>query len=294
MRMRVFCENVSQPEGPVSLEHGHWAVTDMKNGSVSRISANGTTRHMLADTGRPNGLAIDGANRLWVAESKYPALLTIGPDNTVTTITTGSADLPFLWPNDLCFGPDGAVYLTDSGLLVSDMADLESPAAAFDLAIDGRVFRYDPASDTLTVLDRGLRFTNGIAFGLDGASLYVSETMTGNIYRYPIQAGQVQGERELFNNVMPQPPESYGRVTGPDGMAFDRNGNLYVAVYGQGNITVLGPDGSVTQRLPLDGDCPTNIAFIRTGEYRALITEVSRNQLIMLETPTAGAPLIYP
>jgi gluconolactonase len=35
------------------------------------------------------------------------------------------------------------------------------------------------------VLDRGLRYTNGIAFGPDGR-LYVAETLSGDIFAYDL------------------------------------------------------------------------------------------------------------
>ena len=98
----------------------------------------------------------------------------------------------------------------------------------------------------------------------------------------------------MFGNVMINLFREHGRVAGPDGMAFDLEGNLHVAVLSQGDITVLNPDGSVKKRLVIDGTFPTNIAFARAGERRALVTEGSKNQLLMLETPADGLPLYSP
>ena len=44
----------------------------------------------------PNGLALESEGDLWVAESKVPALLKLTMDGELTTISTGSPDLPFL------------------------------------------------------------------------------------------------------------------------------------------------------------------------------------------------------
>jgi len=290
----IFRQDVSDPEGPVCLPDGSWAVTEMGRGVVSHISADGKVKCVIAHTGRPNGVALDGDGDLWVAESRFPALLKLTMDGEVTTVSKGHPDLPFLWPNDLCFSPDGAIYMTDSGILLADMQGIESPSAAYEVPIDGRIFRVDPVSGECTLLDQGLRFANGIAFGPGGEYLYASETLTGNIYRYRIVEGQVEGGRGLFANVMIKPPIEHGRVAGPDGMAFDVDGNLYVGVLVQGDITVLNPDGSVKERLVIDGTFPTNVAFARPGDRRILITEGSKNQLLMLETPAGGLPLYAP
>ena len=79
--------------------------------------------------------------------------------------------------------------------------------------------------------DGGIRFTNGIAFGPDQA-LYVNETLSGMVYRYPWSGGQV-GARANFGNVID--PQAAPGYNGPDGMKFDADGLLYesAGLYGQ-------------------------------------------------------------
>ena len=290
----IFCEDVSNPEGPVSLPDGGWLITEMNRGIISHISADGKEKRAIAKTGRPNGLALDGDGNLWVAESKYPALLKLSMSGEITTISRGLPEIPFLWPNDLCFGPDGAIYMTDLGILLNEMEVIDPPEAAYNLPIDGRVFRIDPETGDCDLLDRGLRFANGIAFGPDGGYLYVNETLTGNIFCYKFLDGQVVGERQFFGNVMTKACTEFGRLAGPDGMAFDADGNIYVGVLQQGDIAALGPDGSVVDRYPLPGNFPTNLAFDLPGRNRILITEGSNNQLLMLGIPQNGLPLYLP
>jgi gluconolactonase len=287
----VFAENVIDPEGPVRLPDGSWIITEMGRGIITHISADGKERREIARTGRPNGLARGRHGNLWVAESLHPALLRIGMEGDSTVISRGTDDLPFLWPNDLCFGPDGSIYMTDSGVLLERMQSHGNPAAVYAEEIDGRVFRVDPDSGECRILDRGLRFVNGIAIGPGGHHLYVSETLTGNIYRYKMGGDGMIAERQLFGNVMIQPPVEHGKVAGPDGMAFDAEGNLYVAVLTQGDITVLSHGGDVARRLSIDGAFPTNVAFAGPGERRIVVTEGSKNRLLMIEAPAEGLPL---
>ncbi len=125
---------------------------------------------------------------------------------------------PFLFLNDLAFGPNGDIFLTDSGILLDEVAPGGELAPNYrDLRYDGRVYRIDPRTRAVALIDRGLSFTNGVAFGPDG-HLYIAETLTGNIYRYACSAGSVTGARELFGNVI----EHYdpAELKGPDGMKF--------------------------------------------------------------------------
>ena len=290
----IFSNDVNKPEGPVSLMDGSWMIAEMGLGIISHFSANGKEKRIIAETGRPNGLALDGNGNLWIAESKYPAILKLSPSGDLTTISTGMHELLFLWPNDLCFGPDGALYFTDSGILLNDLVGIEEPEAVYDLEFDGRIVRIDPNTNICEIIDRGLRFPNGIVFGLGGEYLYVNETLTGDVFHYRIIDGRVEGSRQLFGNVMAKPCEKYHKMAGPDGMAFDKEGNLYVCVLQQGDITILPPDGSIIGHLPIFGKFPTNIAFSRSGKPQILVTEGSTNSLLKLDVQLGGMALYYP
>ena len=284
MDIRVLERNVKNPEGPVSLPDGSWIFTEMDIGAITHMASDGR-RRCVAVTGLPNGLALSADGRIWVAEAKQRALLAVSMDGTVETVSTGGEE-PFLLPNDLCFGPDGMIYLTDTGILHADMQKAVEPMGAYDLPYDGRLYVIDPKTGVSRILDRGFRLTNGIAFSPDGAYLYLAETLSGEIFRYRTGVW----EREPFGNVLKNSPRSYGRVAGPDGMACDVEENLYVAVIAQ-DVTVLAPDGRVLRRIELPGNNPTNLAFDVNEPTRLLVTESSRGELLTLEAPAAGAPL---
>jgi len=204
-------------------------------------------------------------------------------------VATNCDGEPFLFPNDLCFGPDGTLYLTDSGILVPNFCPGNKIRPDYmSLKYDGRVYRVDVGSGKVTMLDNGIQFTNGIAFGPDGL-LYVNETITGNIYSYGIENGSVAGRRTPFGNVIhPDAPPGF---KGPDGMAFSTDGRLYVAVFGQHDIIVLGKDGKVVERIETAGNLPTNLAFALPGNKRIAVTEYEHGQLEMYDVPTDGLPL---
>lgn len=282
----VHSSGLGYPEAPVPLPDGPVVVAELarSRGCVTLIDPAGAHRR-IAETGRPNGLALDRDGVLWVAESLEPAVLRLTFDGTVERTADRVAGEPLLWPDDVCLGPDGAVYLTDSGVLVSDFMDGDVPREGWaTLPLDGKVFRLDPSGGDGRVIDRGLAFVNGIAFGPDGL-LYVSETMTGNVYRY-----DASWRRQLFGNVLD--PECPGDgFRGPDGMAFDANGLLYVAVFGQGDITVLDGGGDLVCRERLQGSAPTNCAFSRDGTAALLVAEDEHGTIGRLELGVDGAQL---
>jgi gluconolactonase len=286
-----FTTGLGSPEGPVLLDDGGWLVVEMSadRGCVTRVSSDGGKKRAIAKTGRPNGLALDAKGFIWVAESLKPSLIRLSMDGKAELFAVECEGEPFIFPNDLAFGPDGALYLTDSGILVETiLIDGRVRDDYMDLSYDGRLYRIDIGRKRVEKLDSGIKFTNGIAFGPDGA-LYVNETITGNVYRYRSKAKGGLGERELFGNVLA--PGTYEGIVGPDGMKFGRNGNLYVTVYGQGDVTVLGRDGRVAERLKMKGRKPTNCAFGPEGQKKLYVTEVEFGAMEVLEAGTDGLPL---
>lgn len=290
----IFAQDLSAPEGPVLLPDRSWLIVEMgpDKGCITHISADGKGRRTIGRIGRPNGLAVDKEGAIWVAESvNPPSLVKVTMDGNVEVVLTQCDGMPFLFPNDLAFGPDGALYLSDSGVLFNQLA---APGDVIrhdfmDMAMDGRIYRIDLTTRHVETIDSGFRFTNGLAFGPD-KNLYVAETLTGMIYRYACAGGKVVGGREAFGQVIDRGKAS-GAFHGPDGMAFGVNGDLYVAVYGQGHIAVLGPDGTVVGRIPTKGARPTNLAFGAAGERKIYVTEDENGVIEAIDVDTDGLPL---
>ena len=285
-----FATGLNEPEGPVLLDDGSWLVVEMGPGSghVTHLSADGRSRRIIATTGRPNGLAIDGRNLIWVAESQHSTLLRLTFDGASEVFLADCDGVPLRFPNDLAFGPDGALYMTDTGIVISDFAPNNRIVSNWmDLPSDGKVFRIDTTTKEITLIDSGFRFTNGIAFDSEG-HLYVNETFTGNVYRYRQLAASL-GPRELFANVLSSPVSA--TLRGPDGMKFGLDGNLYVVVWGQGDVTVLDPQGNVIRRIPTPGKMPTNIAFGPPHSRMFYVTEIETGALVAFAADTDGLPL---
>ena len=293
----IWVDDLANPEGPVLLPDGSWALVEMhpERGWLLHLSADGSERQIIAKTGRPNGLCIDGDGTFWVAESvNPPSLLKIKWDGAkqvdVEVVLTADSDGPFLFPNDLAFGPDGLLYMTDSGVIQAEWRAMAPEERARQEA-DGRLYRIDIEKMSVEKLDSGLAFANGIAFGPDDA-IYVSTTLDGKVFRYGWNDGEI-GSRELFGDLLDPAKSDVEGLRGGDGMAFGEDGNLYCAVVGQGDVTVLGRGGEVVDRIQLAGPAPTNVAFGPDGEKKIYVTEQGVGHFEVHNVPTSGAALRY-
>ncbi len=165
--------------------------------------------------------------------------------------------------------------------------------------MDGRLYKVDTRTLEIEKLDSGFQFTNGICFSANH-QLYVNDLVTGMVYRYSWSGGKdgrLLGPREDFGNVhvsggvsggVPGGPPAF---RGPDGMAFDSDGKLYVAVYAQGDVTVLGKDGEVIERIPTPGNLPTNLCFGLAGQKKIYVTEYEQGCLECFDVDAGGLAL---
>jgi len=293
MRTGLLIDGLESPEGPLYLGNSQWLVTEMGSGAITKVGPAAWQRAKIATTGRPNGLAIDLGGAVWIAESLVPSVMRLDTSlGTPVVVTDTASDEPLLWPNDLCFGPDGTLYVTDSGIRIGDFEG-EGSGSKYDIELDGRVVAVDPLTGDARILDRGLQFANGIAIGPNNEFLYVNETLTGLIHRYPL--GDIcRATRQTFGNVLQSDPRSYGAIAGPDGMAFDSEGTLLVAVLTQGTLTTLTPQGEVANHVALPDSFPTNVAFGGEAGDTALVTGAATGSLYTLDWNCPGLELHRP
>jgi sugar lactone lactonase YvrE len=157
--------------------------------------------------------------------------------------------------NDLAFDKKGYLYVTDS-----------FQATIWRIAPGGgapQPWFTDPSID-------GPFGPNGVRVDAKSKLLYFTQTFAGNgqgfVYTLPLVDSPTAADLHLFHTYTPG--------AGPDGIAFGKSGNLYVALAGYSQISVLAPNGTETARYsgsaqnpgdpshdPLPWTNPANIAF---------------------------------
>lgn len=272
----VLAEGVGRCEGPVWRRDGSVAIVSLDHGRLYAWHDGRTT--VLAETGGgPNGAAEDAGGRLHVAQNggRPPARSWPGGTGGVQVVD-GAGEVAWLTrdpvsPNDLCFGPDGLLYVTD-------------PTRRRPARDDGRLWRCDPESGEAELLVSVDWYPNGIAFGPEDDAVYVADTGSSRIVRFPLVHGRL-GAPEVAAAM----PDGL-----PDGLAFDAAGNLLVAAGapgGHGTIQTYDREGRLLDVFrPGPSPAFTNLAL--GGDRRLLITDSERHLLLLVEGwPTAGLPL---
>lgn len=143
-------------------------------------------------------------------------------------------------------------------------------AGTMPVAIDaptGGFYRFDP-DRRITRLDSGYTVANGPAISPDGAYLLHTDSVAGRIYRFDILADGELGERQLFR-------QFEAGEGSPDGMTFDSDGGVWVALWGAGRVCRYDPDGHCDATIEVPASQPTSCCFAGDALDRMFVTSAA-------------------
>jgi xylono-1,5-lactonase len=117
----------------------------------------------------------------------------------------------------------------------------------------GRLTRLD-ADGQWSVMERDIYIANGPAIAADGSWMLHTDSFRNTVYRYDIAPdGGLSGKREWLR---------FGEDQGtPDGMNFDRDGNVWIAFWGGSCIRQFTPDAQCLRTVALPAPNITCVAF---------------------------------
>ncbi|RKZ90335.1 MAG: hypothetical protein DRR19_10400 [Candidatus Parabeggiatoa sp. nov. 1] len=247
-------------------------VTNINAAVINTVAGNGGYR-FSGDGGlatkaglSPMGIAFGPDGSLYITDFRNSRIHRVDVDGIINTVAGNGShgfsgdgglatEASLRNPIDIAFGPDGSLYIADSGNHRIRRVDVDG--IIHTVAGDGsRVFSGDGGLAT----EAGLHYPTGITFGPDG-SLYITDSGNHRIRRVGVDG--------IINTVAGL------NLNNPRGIAFGPDGGLYIAdtrnhrirrvgvngifntVVGRGHYAFSGDGGLATEA----GINPVDIAF---------------------------------
>lgn len=221
-----------------------------------------------------NGLAVDAQGHLVLCQHGERRVARLEKDRSFTAIADRFAGKRFNSPNDLVIAKNGVVYFTDPPYGLKKGTDQP------ELDFHG-IFAVD-ASGKVSLIDKAVRFPNGIALSPDEKTLYVavSDPQDTRVIAYDL-ATPGAASRLVFNAQSLKSPQRKG---GCDGMKVDAQGNIWTT--GPGGVLILDKNGKHLGSI-LTGQATANCAW--GGEDRSTLYITADMFLLRVKTKVRGS-----
>jgi sugar lactone lactonase YvrE len=210
-RATVF--DLGNHEGPEDVAGGPdgliYATT--KDGVIIRLRPDGRAVGVFAETGgRPLGIEFDTAGNLYVANA-YLGVQKVSSNGNVEVLVDTYDGQAIAYADDLAVAANGKIYFSDA----SSKFGVNKSGGSYEASLldilehggHGRIFEFDPASGTTTLIVDGLNFANGVAISDDQQFLLINETGHYRVWRYWLD-GPRAGQREVVIENLPGFPDN--------------------------------------------------------------------------------------
>ena len=222
-------------EGAIFDGKGNLLFCDVSRRRVMRLTPEKELSTLMEVPGiGAGGLALNKDGRLFMAVldlgRKVGGILAWSPKTGAfeTIVPTGAG----YWPNDLVFAPDGGFYFSDF------RGSATEPT--------GGVYYVSPDFAAITPVIPHLAQANGVALSPDGRTLWATEYAANRLHR-----AQLEDATTVATVGSTVPYHFTGAA--PDSMRVDREGNVYVALYGQGRVLCFDRNGIPLRQILLPG-----------------------------------------
>ncbi len=234
------------PDDLARMPDGTILFSDVGNGTINQIAADGKVMTLLSGLDEPEGIVVLPDGALIIAEQKKNRLLHFRPNSGQPATTWLELENKTGKP-----GVDGIVRDPATG----DIIVPDSP--------NGRVLRVSADAKSIRVIATGLVRPTGAAIERDGSIIVADEN--GNAVLHVRADGRF---------------ESLGHFAMPDDVAIDSAGNIFVASLGDNSVRVIDAhDGAV--RLIATIQNPQGILVDAGGNL--VVAEFGRNRIVRIK-----------
>jgi len=259
-------------EGPLATADGGLYFVDIRSNKIYHLEPGGKIALVRADSNGANGLTLTRDGDLLMAEGNGKRISKRSRDGTITTVIEGSAEKPFLAPNDLILDTKGGIYFTDPG-----------PRPV----VPGRptfVFYLAPGAKEPIVIDGQIARPNGLTLTRDGKTLIVDDTIGPVVFAYDVQSDGTVKNKRTFAELRDIPD---GKESGADGLALDNEGRGYITTLTGVQVFDAGGQYLGTIKVPRQ---PANVAF--AGPEKNVLYITAREGLYRVQMLAKGVDRI--
>jgi sugar lactone lactonase YvrE len=277
LALRRIAVGVRGPEG-VAVDRDGAIYGGGSDGVVRRLSADGQLTPIAAvSDGQLGGLAFDRDDNLFVCDGFNGRVMRISRRGQVSVFAEWAGNARLFVPNFPAFDPDGDLWVSNS---------FDRPLSQLDLAAEQAVPR--PLGSLVRVAPDGrgevvisdMYMPNGLAIDPAREWLYVLQTTRQECVR--LRLGGAAPTLEPYGGPL---------GGGPDGMAFARDGGLFITIPDARRVVVLEPDGTLeTVAADPEGALmpfPTNCAFAGEDLDELVVATMNADHLL---SGRAGRP----
>ncbi len=252
-------EYTKRIEGPAVDADGNLYVVNLgKNGTIGRLKPGAAKSELftpLPPGSIGNGIRFDRSGRMYVADAELHKIFVVKRGETTPRIYVEAG---FNQPNDLAIASDGTLYASDPKIQQGQKNRIWRVTRQPDGTGRGEVMSSDREP---------MGRVNGLDLSPDGATLYVSELRTNEVWAYRLQGAKLDQARLVKKFVGPSGADL-------DGLRTDIDGKIFVAWNGNGKVLVITPDGGTVGEIPVLGKTPSNLTFGGPDGKTVYVTQV--------------------
>jgi signal peptidase len=293
-------KGISGIEGPAVDADGNLYFVSrnkMKDGKILQLKPGAKKSELyapLTDGRLGNGIRFDKEGRMYVADFNGHNVLFFEKGQKKDNVYFTTNMLPpgatkFNQPNDLAIGNDGTIYASDPK---------GGKGAIWRITRDAKG---KTTGERMTNAPRNaMGMTNGIDLSPDGKTLYVSESLTREVWAYKIDGAKL----------VPLSTKALKTFDGPknselDGLRTDASGRIFVTRPRNplaksdppcgtnderciGTIAILKPDGTLEREIRTIGRNPSNLTFGGPDGKTVFVTQVDGGFIETFRVDTPG------
>ncbi|MDR3411499.1 MAG: SMP-30/gluconolactonase/LRE family protein [Formivibrio sp.] len=222
-----------------------FTVTKKKGGWMDRVAGVSEDKSPEASLrnhfflGEPHGLAVDSKGKLYVADGKVAAIFIFDTETHDTKMIKNGKDASFKLIMGLAMDDNDTMFVADAGA--------------------SHVLVFNPEHHVEAAISEGMKNPVGVAIDTENRFLYVADAEADQILVYDADSFALL--RRIGTGGKNHTLTSPGDFAKPEGVAVDKDGNLYVADMLNARIEIFDADGNFIRTFGKRGDGPGYFAM---------------------------------